>query len=305
MKSRYIVLEGDISQQGSESWLNFRKGKITASMAAAIMNVNPFQTRLQLFEEIFNDTPRPKSSAMERGSRLEKHARNWLNKSLGKNYQPAVLQSVAHPDFIASLDGFYENEEGKPHLIEIKCLNLKDHMAAQEGKTPEYAFIQMQHQMDLVGADNMLFVSYYVPEGKDDDEGEGVIVPVLRDEYYCATLFAEELAFLDSIIACKPPAPSERDFVKNNDPERVSMALRMQELHRQIKESQQEYDFLESCFKETSLHPREMVGPMKIQRSKRQGLLDYPRIIKEYDVRDIEKYRKDSIENWRFSFSKE
>lgn len=287
MNNKYRVLE---LEQGSQEWLDFRKGKIGASMAPVIMGVSPFQTKLQLWEEIIFDTEKPKTMAMQRGTELEDKARQWVNKGLNREYKPVVLQSIHHPDFIASLDGYYEDEDGKPHLLEIKCPGQEAHLLALEGKIPDYYYPQLQHQMDLAAVDEILYMSF------DGENGKFIFCE--RDEHYCTDLFAEELSFFASVLAFRPPEPSDRDEVVINSPIALIEADEYRTLSRLRDNIDQQMSDIKSRLIEHTSHARSKIGSLKIQKVIRKGCVDYSKIPELQKV-DLDLYRKPHIESWR------
>lgn len=287
--TRYKIID---LVQGSQEWLDFRKGKIGASMAPVIMGVSPFQTRLQLWEEIIFDTEKPKTEAMERGRRLESKALAWFNNKMGREYKPAVLQSIAHPEMIASLDGYFENDEGKPHLLEIKCPGSEAHLLALEGKIPDYYYPQLQHQMDLAGVNQMLYMSF--------DGEEGKIIPCFRDEHYCVDLFASELAFFAHIIDFRPPEPSDMDEVVINDPELIMEAFKYKDLSSSIEKLQAELTESKTKILASMKNSRSRIGDLKVQKVIRKGTIDYSKI-EELKKVDLEAYRKEPVISWRFT----
>lgn len=279
--TRYILVTDERGNQGTIPWLQFRRGKISASMAPTIMNVSPYETKLQLFESIVQDIPKPKTDAMERGNRLEPKARAWVNETLGVSYYPAVAQSYAYPDFIASLDGLRFDDEGNPHILEIKLNGRQTHLECLRGAISEHHFAQMHHQMDLMGVNEMKYCSF--------DGEKGVILDVERDEQYCQRLFAEELRFLAALIDFKPPDAVGRDWIEINDPELLLSVSRLKEINEQISllEERKENIRKELIFD----HPRIKIGNTKVQRIVRRGVIEYGRI-EALQGLDLEPYRK-------------
>ena len=108
-------------EQGSRKWLDFRKGKISATMAPIIMGESPFCTPYQLWEDIMMDVEKEITPAMQRGIELEEKAREWISHELNMKFVPVVVQSIERPMFIASLDGYFLDENGDIYIIEIKC----------------------------------------------------------------------------------------------------------------------------------------------------------------------------------------
>lgn len=285
----YILIEGDQSTQGSQAWLDFRKNKIGASIAPIIIGVSPWQTRLQLWEQMMSDTQIQKNKAMQRGNDLEPKARAWLSAKLSIDYQPVVVQRVEYPQIIASLDGYYQSGDEKPKIIEIKCPGEKAHMMAINGKIPDYYYPQLQHQMDAVGVDFMYYVSF--------DGENGVILEVRRDIEYCQNLLAEELSFFFSLQNFIPPEPTDRDWIEDNDPRRLNAAIEYKKIKDQIAKLEFQkvgiYEFLTD-----TNYVRSKVGDLKIQKVKKRGHVDYSKI----DVLkglDLEPYRKENSECWR------
>jgi len=222
---------------------------------------------------------------------MEAKARNWLNAQVGSEYKPVVIQSVAHPDFIASLDGYFEIN-GRPLICEIKCPGIHAHGDALAGRVPAYYMPQLQHQMDMVGVDEMLYVSF------DGENGVTILVP--RDEEYCENLFISELAFLASLIDFRPPAPTDKDWVTVDDSTALEKAERYRQLTLLIDELENERAEIRHLLEPEEGHPRLIVGDMKIQRVIRKGAIDYEKI-PELQGKDLEPYRKKPIMQWRFS----
>jgi putative phage-type endonuclease len=293
MNTRYRIVD---LVQGSQEWHDFRKGKIGASMAPVIMGVSPFQTRLQLWEEIIFGTERLPTRAMERGTLLEEKARAWLNAKpgLGGVYIPRVVQMIDHPQIISSLDGYYVNE-GRIHAVEIKCPGMEAHLQALEGKIPDYYYPQLQHQMHVLGIDQMLYVSF--------DGENGVVIPCEIDVEYCNDLMVEEHRFLDAIENLVPPEACNKDWVKIYDPSLQRLANMYQDLSNSIEEMKDQMEEIKKELISNTSHPRSIIGSMKLQKVIRKGSIDYDRIFREHEDIDCDSYRKAPIESWRITSS--
>jgi len=291
-KKGYRIIEGDEAIQGSEAWHQFRKGKIGASDAASIMGVSPWETRLEAWERIALGKSKPKTDAMDRGTRLEGKAREWINGVLQMECVPVVIQSVSHPDLIASLDG-YIDVNGNVAILEIKCPGMSTHTEALKGKIPDHYYPQLQHQMDMVDVNEMWYISF--------DGNQGVILKCKRDEEYCKDLFFQELTFLASLINFRPPEATDKDWVRIVDPVLDVKAERYKELTRLADEVDIERDMLKKELIEEAGHPRSRIGDLSIQKVIRKGVLDYERIAKDSGIEDLERYRKLPIETWRIS----
>lgn len=287
MKFKFVNLE-----QQSLEWKAFRRYKIGSSDAAVIMNESPWETPLQLWERHIFKTEKESSPAMKRGTELEPKARQWVNELLRSYYVPAVIQSIEHPDLIASLDGYYSHE-GKHFLLEIKCPNQKDHQEALAKKVPAHYWPQLQHQMMIADVDSMLYASY--------DGNDGIAFPVSRDYAYCEKLLSSEKAFLACLTNFEPPAYVERDWVDIIDSRAMQMAVRLMDLDNEIKALNSEKIALQAELQSSLSHPRCKIGAVKMQKVTRIGAIDYDKI-EILKTIDLEQYRKPMISYWRFSY---
>jgi len=290
MNKKYRIVDGPESIQGSPEWHAFRKGKIGASMAGAIMGVSPFTTPLQLWEEIQFGITKTQNEAMKRGSAMEEEARRWLNNNTNISFKPIVLQRVDHPQIIASLDGYYRCEMGEVSICEIKCGGESLHEQAKEGRIPPYYYAQMQHQLDITGLDTMIYLSYF--------QGDGQVTIVKKNQEYCNNLLRIELAFLDSLINFNPPEPTDRDWVKIDDFKAIENVARYKELCEQIDVLEEEKEWLKQTIVSQIDHRRVIVGGNRIQKIDRKGGIEYQKIEALKDI-DLDQYRKPNISSWR------
>jgi putative phage-type endonuclease len=280
-------------QQGSQEWLDFRKFKVGASMAPVIMGVSPFQTPLQLWEEIMLNEAKPQNQAMRRGSSLEPAAREWLNHAYNTTYAPAVLQSIEHPEIIASLDGYIETQ-AEPLILEIKCPGIEAHEIAVSGQIPGYYYPQLQHQMFVSGTKSMKYASFR--------DGYAVVIECERDEDYIQKMLKREIEFLRSLTYFQPPEPSRADWKEMNTPQAVDLAKERMSLKSQIVTMQNKLQAIDDAIIAIVDHPRTRIDDLKIQKIVRKGSIDYPRILDEFNLNPIvEKYRKEPSESWRFT----
>ena len=77
---KIIEFEGG---QGSESWLSWRRSKVTATDAGIILGLNNFKDMHQLWQEKMGFIePQPATESMKRGNLLEPYAREMINAQL-------------------------------------------------------------------------------------------------------------------------------------------------------------------------------------------------------------------------------
>lgn len=278
--------------QGSQEWLAFKEGKIGSSDAAAIIGSSSFEGRIEAWKRFLYGDPREVTFSMKRGTELEPVAREWINNKLGRNYQPTVLQNVNEPNLIASLDGFYIDDQEKCNILEIKCPGRKDHETALAGYIPEHYFPQLQHQMLVSGSDLVLYLSFY--------GGEGHLVPCHRDEEYIKELLAAEKSFLSSVALQEKPEPSKKDWMIISDVGINFKACEYQDLENKIKLLQDESEKIRKEIEKDLSHDCCIIGSLKARRIPRKGAIDYGKIEALKGI-NLDAYRKPSTEYWRFT----
>lgn len=176
--------------QGTTEWLKWRQDKITATAASVLTGHNPWQTSLDLWNDMQGISP-PKESnpAMKRGTELEPVARKLFEEQSGLEFIPICCESDENPWQAASLDGW--NEENKI-ILEIKCPGEITHQAAVNGIVPDYYRDQIMHQFAVTGAIKAFYVSYRpehtqklaVVEVKPDLEYINTITEIEKEFYF-------------------------------------------------------------------------------------------------------------------------
>jgi len=162
--------------QGSDEWLEDRKGKLTASNAQAISaNGKGLETYVYtlLSEKYSSNTEKYTNEDMERGNELEAMARKLYE--LEKDVEINEVGFIEMDEFSgASPDGLI----GEDGLVEIKSPNDKNHFFIVSTEKIETKYIwQMQMQMLVTDRKWCDFVSF-----NPNFERELVIIRVERDE---------------------------------------------------------------------------------------------------------------------------
>lgn len=184
-------------EQGSNSWLQWRQTKLTATNASVIMRMNRWQTRKELWEEKTLGWTKPftqkELDRMAEGQRLEPLARQKFIEDTGIFINPAIGEHSDY-DFIgASFDGLSSDHQ---FVLEIKC-GKKAFEMGENGILPPYYFCQMSHQMMIADAYIGLYYCY---------NGErGILMEVIRDRDFEEKLLAEEIKFWDNIQSFTEP----------------------------------------------------------------------------------------------------
>jgi putative phage-type endonuclease len=289
----YTIITGPESVQGSEEWLEFRRSRIGASQAAAILGIDPWITKLQLWENIVYNQSKPVTAAMQRGKDLEGAARVWLSNLMDTPYESAVLASNEYPGIIASLDGFCELPDGNVAIAEIKVPNKDTHQKAIDGIIPDHYYAQMQHQMVVAGVKSMLYCSF---DGQD-----GVVLPCLKDEKYCSILISKELAFLSSVINFDPPEASDRDWKDIVDPNQVMKVFEYKQLKDQKMSLDQRLDEIVHDLTSKTSSARMKLDDFRMRKVAGRTLIDYKSILEDLQIEPSEKYMKRGKDYWKIT----
>jgi putative phage-type endonuclease len=198
--------------QGNPEWHIWRSGGIGASDATIIMGLSPWFTREQLlrrkvseFRERSSGVKRSKppsgqqadNGAMARGHRLEPLARDLYSSLTGIRVRPVCVIHDELEWHRASLDGLSEDNQIP---LEIKCVNIQDHMAAVEGCVPTKYVPQVQHQLFTTGLPELHYWSYSDNRSLAPRQ-KAVLVPVKPCLEYQQKLLVEEAKFWHELQA--------------------------------------------------------------------------------------------------------
>jgi len=272
--------------QGCVEWKSLRKTKICSSDASVIMGVNPYKTLLQLYLEKTSDYEQHVTAAMRRGTELEPIARELLTVTTKIDFIPAVYVKGWQ---MASLDGI--SQDGNM-ICEIKCPGEKTHSIARKGLIPDIYYPQIQHQMHVCDAEKCMYVSF--------DGIEIFIVECERNEEYIAEMVKKEHEFYQMLLNKTPP----EEYVNMTDNLWLMYAQNLISLSKTIsglEEQQKIYkDALIALAKDSNCQG----GGVKLKKIKRKGNIDYESIPELKGV-DLNKYRKEQTESWRFEYEKD
>lgn len=267
--------------QGGESWKQFRKGKIGASMAGTILGVNFYETPLQLWNRLLEEIEVQDNPFMKRGRELEPKAREWLN-NRGFEFKPVVVQHDKYNWMVASLDGF----DGEM-VCEIKCPSK----ILSEISEDHYA--QVQHQLAVTGVHEAIYLQF--------DGENGIMISVTKNEDYIADLIEKERVFYDCLVNFRPPAATERDVLHINSEKDVVRFTNLKNLDAHIKMLEKEFAALKKEVIADITHPIVECTGIRLTKIMRKGSVDYD-VVPELQGVNLDKYRKSAIESWRLSY---
>lgn len=277
--------------QGTPEWLAKRREHLTASQTPTLFDLNPYETRLQLFEEkalgMVPEIDAFKQRLYQKGHDAEDSGREWAKQKLGLAFEPAVLVSVEHPDLLASLDGMAGDT-----IFEAKYMGAEKLRLVREGVIPPNHVCQVQAQLLVSGAAVAVYFAM-------TDGGEAAMAEIKPDRAYQEQIAESAAKFMAQVRAGEMPEPSERDFVTVQDPRFEELAR----LEGEKKAIAAKYDALEEELLGTYKHRRFRAGPVSVTRFVQKGNVDYSKIPMLKGV-DLDKYRKGPSERVRVTIKK-
>lgn len=277
----------DYQIQGSKAWKDWRKDKIGSSEVPAILGECKWKSPYKLWREKTGRDEVVVTPAMEHGTKTEPYARQWYEETTGEAVFPEVK---VHPEIewlIASLDG--KTISGK--IVEFKSpFNPKNHHLAKSGVVPSHYYGQLQCQLFVAGSSEADFVSFY--------NGEGVIIPVKRDEAYIAGMLPKLHDFYQYVLTdTYPEAPDEEVSAETYD-----KIVQLKEAKEQMDYWKTQYDLIkDELIISNNNHPFSAHG-VQLIKSTVKGAVDYA-AIPALDGLDLEQYRKPSREQWTVKIS--
>jgi putative phage-type endonuclease len=287
-------------KQGTSEWLEMRKTKIGASDAPIIMNVSPYKTPYQLWQEKLDLVPSGRvTHSMKRGLDLEDLGRQKLIEQTGILFFPEVKLHPEYSWMMASLDGI--DPEGKC-ICEIKWPNKEDHLAALEnGSVPSKYFPQLQHQLEVThdgGVERAYYFSCY--QDSKSSEISTALIEVQRNNSYIEQMLKKEQEFLECLHTWLPPELEDGDYEVKNSEEWVSIAEKWKYTNEILKKAKAEEEKYRAELIKMSNGKNCKGSGIKLAKIFRKGLVDYSQIECLNGI-NLEKYRKESSICYRIS----
>lgn len=274
--------------QQTEEWLELRRSKLGASDAPVIMQVSPWKTPLQLWEEKIGLRKNEfKTSSMQRGLDMEEEARNKFQEATGLSVKADIAFHPKISWMMASLDGI---DDSRKNIVEIKCVNRNDHAQALSGSIPEKYFPQVQHQLAVCE----LEMAYYFSYSPDNF----ALIQVYRDDSFINKMIKKETEFWECIQDFVPPPLMERDYILKDDPQWSEAASRWIFASQKLKDLEKEEKLAREELLSLSQNQNVMGSGIKLTRMLRKGNVEYNKI-PELEAVNLEVYRKKPVEYWR------
>jgi len=184
----------------------------------------------------------------------------------------------------ASLDGL--SFDGST-VLEIKCpLNVRDRAAAQARRVPSQYQAQLQHQLEVSGAEKAHYWSFH---GTD-----GILIEVRPDREYAKRLVEVEAAFWQLVKENRWPELANEELDLNADPMWRSTALRYREVRLRMESATSEEHKLRATLASMATARRTYGCGVEVLKSSRKGAVDYSTVPELLGV-NLEPYRKPAV----------
>ena len=279
--------------QNTPDWHRWRLQGIGSSDAPVIMGDSVFKTLRKLWAiKTGRAIESCSSPAARRGHELEQLARKTYETQTEIQTEPTCLVHDRREWMRASLDGL--SFDGSI-VLEIKCpWNEQGHEAAREGRIPSQYYAQLQHQLEVSGAQEAHYWSF--------DGTSGLLVRVLPDQEYTARLVKAETEFWQRVRDNQWPDGLEDELDLGADSQWISVATKYREakirLDRATFEEQQARKLLEAM----ATARRTYGCGIEVLKSLRKGAVDYSRVPELRGV-NLESFRKPAVEVVKINLS--
>ena len=278
--------------QNTPEWHRWRTQGIGASDAPVIMGETPFKTPRTLWSIKTGRTQeQPSGPAARRGHALEHLARRAYERKTGIQMEPLCLVHDQLEWMRASLDGL--SFDGST-LLEVKCpLSLRDRASAQEGRIPGQYYAQLQHQLEVSGAQLAHYWSFH---GSD-----GILIEIRPDREYASKLIEAEAAFWHLVKENRWPELTGEELDLSADPQWRHAALRYREVRLRLESTAFEEHRLRAMLGRMATARRTYGCGVEVLKSSRKGAVDYS-AVPELRGLNLEPYRKPPVSVVKINF---
>ena len=278
--------------QNTPEWHRWRKQGIGASDAPVIMGESLFKNPRTLWSiKTGRMQEDPAGPAARRGRELEVFARRAYERQTGIQMEPLCLVHEEFQWMRASLDGL--SFDGST-VLEIKCpLSLRDRASAQEGRIPSQYHAQIQHQLEVSGAEQAHYWSFH---GTD-----GFLIEIRPDREYAKRLVEAEEAFWQLVKENRWPELANEELDLSADPKWRHAALRYREVRLWLESAAFEEHKLRATLERMATARRTYGCGVEILKSSRKGAVDYSAVPELRGV-NLEPYRKPPFAVMKINF---
>jgi putative phage-type endonuclease len=281
--------------QGTSEWMRWRQQGIGASDAPVIMGDSRYRTPRVLWTiktgKAGDESDHP---VAQRGRELECVARQLYEDRVGIQMEPLCVRHDRLDWMRASLDGLSFDSAT---ILEIKCpLSSRDHALAREGQIPPHYIAQLQHQLEVTGAEEAHYWSF---DGRD-----GVLVRTRPERDYIARLVEMEERFWRRVIENRWPADEEGELDRAADDEWRRAAVEYRAAKARLMQASASEEAARKVLERLATARRTYGCGVEVLRTLRKGAVNYPAVPELRGV-DLEPYRKPAVEVVRINLAAE
>jgi len=278
-------------RQNTPEWHRWRLQGIGASDAPIVMGDAPFRTRRFLWSV---KTGLARESAVgpaaRRGRALEQAARSAYERHRGIPMEPLCMVHDRLEWMRASLDGL--SFDGSTAL-EIKCpWRDRDLDTLRAGRIPTHHHAQVQHQLEVSGAEELHYWSF---DGK-----AGTLVRVRPDREYVARLLDAEAAFWLRVLEKRWPDDGDELDLGTDMTWRFA-AARYRGAKVRLDRAALEERQARGQLKKLATARRTYGCGVEVLQSSRKGTVDYSAVPELRGV-NLEPYRKPPVAVVKINF---
>jgi putative phage-type endonuclease len=198
-----------ITAANRAEWLEARRAGLGGSDAAAVLEISPYASRLDVYaEKVGQAPPRVETEALRIGLLMERpilslYARRMVEScDTAKFAEQVFVRSAAHPWMFATLDA------QRPDGVIVEVKNVGWRLADRWGEdgsdeVPDYYLCQCFHQLAVTGAGRVEVAALI---GGADFR----VYPIERDEAIIARIVEREAEFWERHVLAKVPPPATR-----------------------------------------------------------------------------------------------
>lgn len=281
----------DIKQHSPE-WYEYRKTRLGASDAGAVVDDHEYSNPYKLFKIKTGEDTVYTSEAMKHGSEMEPFAAVHLHQLYGISKQNPVVESTKEKRFFTSLD-MAEIQEGKVvKFYEIKCPSSARVMARiNDGEIPRYWEWQVQHSLFVTGLQE---ATIFVYNTKNPEYALTYEIDIQRNENMIKKILKEGKKFLDLLDSDTPP---EGKYEDRTDMDFLNEAYEYEKKKRELDKLKEDLEIRRQALISMANGKSCQGGGIKVIKGTRLGSVDYTKVPELKGV-NLEAYRKPSTETW-------